>query len=319
MNEPMNIRLGISTCLLGEKVRYDGGHKLDKYLRDVLGQYVEYVPVCPEAECGLGIPREAMRLVGTEASYKLITIKTQQDITDKMMAFTHAKVDQLAQEGLAGYIFKSKSPSSGMERVKIYHPTGGIVARTGVGIFAKVFMERFPLIPCEDEGRLNDPGLRENFIEHVFSFARWNAYIKEDNSMKGLVTFHQRHKYLLMSHNPLKTKQLGNIVANTEQLSLDRLQQNYITLFSEVMNQKPSVKKHVNVLMHIMGYFKDVLTSQEKEELLDIIHQYKNQLIPLIAPIVLLQHYITKYEQSYLLDQYYIQPHPRELMLRNHA
>jgi uncharacterized protein YbbK (DUF523 family) len=179
------IRLGISSCLLGQNVRYDGGHKLDRYLTDTLGQYVEYVPVCPEVECGLGVPREAVRLVGDSESPRLVTVKTKQDLTERMMTWAGKRVKELEKEGLCGFVFKSGSPSSGMERVKIYNERG-MAEKKGRGMFARAFMDHFPLIPVEEEGRLHDPRLRENFIESIFALMRWRELVQGKNTWELL-------------------------------------------------------------------------------------------------------------------------------------
>ena len=170
------IKLGISTCLLGETVRYDGRHKLDRFLMNTLGQYVEYVPVCPEVECGLGVPRESMHLEGDPDSPRLVTTRTKQDMTDRMVQWARKRVVELEKEDLCGFIFKSNSPSSGMERVRVYNEKG-MPVKKGIGIFAGIFMDRFPLLPAEEEGRLHDPELRENFIERIFTLKQWREVL----------------------------------------------------------------------------------------------------------------------------------------------
>lgn len=312
------IILGISSCLLGNKVRYDGGHKHDRYLTDILGQFVEWVPVCPEFECGLTIPREAMRLVGDPEKPRLITIKTKIDYTDKMHFWAVNKLNQLIDKNLCGYVFKSKSPSSGMQGIKVYNDKG-VPSKKGVGLFAKAFMTKFPLLPVEDEGRLHDPMLKENFIERVFIFHRWQQCVISNPTPKSLLDFHTQHKLLIMSHGPKLLTQLGQLVGNTKKGNFQTLLNNYITLLMEGLKLKATVKKNVNVLHHIMGYFKKHLTNDEKVELLEIITQYHQQLIPHIVPVTLLNHYVRKYEEPYLARQYYLNPHPKELMLRNHV
>ena len=312
------IKIGISSCLLGNPVRYDGGHKLDRFLRDTLGQFVEYVPVCPEFECGLGVPREAMRLEGDFASPRLITRVTRRDLTRTMMDWAKKRLDGLAEEKLCGFIFKSDSPSSGMERVKVYDPKG-MPAKTGVGVFARAFMERFPLLPVEDEGRLHDPELRENFIERIFTLKRWREALAGDARRSALVDFHTRHKLLLLSHSPKHYSILGKLVASQKEMPLRELTALYEKLLMEALKLKTTPKKNVNVLQHMMGYFKKELASGEKQELLDVIGQYQKGYLPLIVPMTLLHHYVRKYEQAYLAGQVYLSPHPLELQLRNHA
>ncbi len=311
------LKLGISTCLLGENVRYDGQHKLDKYLRDVLGQFVEWTPVCPEVECGLSIPREAMHLTGNVDSPRLVTIKSGIDYTQQMLDWAKPKLALLEKEQLCGYIFKSKSPSSGMRDIKIYSDKGMVVNK-GVGLWAKAFMQHFPLLPVEDEGRLNDAGLRENFIERIFVMHRWRQ-LEKDKTVGGLVNFHTEHKLLLMAHSPAKLRELGNIVSNSENLDIDELFHRYFRLLMPTLQLLATPSKQVNVLQHIMGYYKKQLTADEKQELLDVLNSYHNGQIPLVVPMVLLQHYTRKYKDSYLNKQIYLNPHPKELMLRNHV
>jgi uncharacterized protein YbgA (DUF1722 family)/uncharacterized protein YbbK (DUF523 family) len=311
------IKIGISRCLLGDKVRYDGGHKHDRYITDTLGQYFEWVPVCPEVEYGLPIPREAMRLVGNPDSPRLLTIRTGVDHTDGMQKWAGERIARLEKEGLCGFIFKSRSPSSGMQGVKVYTESG-MPSQKGVGIFAGAFMKHFSLLPAEDDGRLNDPKLRENFIERVFVFQRWQEFIKKGGFSKDLVNFHTEHKLLMLAHIPKHVTILGRYIAGSKGYA-GKLNDVYIETMSEDLRLLPTTKKHTNVLHHIMGYFKKQLSTDEKQELLDIIESYHKGLIPLIAPITLLNHYVRKYNEPYLKRQYYLNPHPLELMLRNHV
>jgi uncharacterized protein YbbK (DUF523 family)/uncharacterized protein YbgA (DUF1722 family) len=267
------IRLGISSCLLGEKVRYDGGHKLDHFLKETLGNYVEWVAVCPEVEYGLPVPRDAMRLEGDPTSPRLVTIRTKTDHTEGMLKWAVKKVRELDGMDLCGFVFKSRSPSSGMHGVKVYGPSG-VPVRSGVGIFARTFMDQFPLLPVEDEGRLQDPSLRENFIERIFVFHRWR------------------------------------------QLTLRRMSRGTLM---EGLRLAATTKKNTNVLLHIMEYFKKELSPGEKQELIEVIDHYHKNFLPLIVPVTLLNHYVRKYDESYLKRQWYLNPHPVELMLRNHA
>lgn len=312
------ILIGISSCLLGNPVRYDGGHKLDHFLRDTLGQYVDYVPVCPEVECGMGVPRESMRLTGKSEAPRLVTRKTLEDKTDMMVRWASKRVRELEAENLCGFIFKSDSPSSGMERVKVYDEKG-MPSKTGVGIFARIFMEHFPLLPVEDEGRLHDAGLRENFIERIFTLQRWRE-IRNVKTLRGaLVDFHTRHKLLLLSHSTKLYQTMGKLVAAQKSLGVQDLLRQYELLLMEALKLKTTPKKNVNVLQHMMGYFKEQLSADEKKELLDIINQYQKGLLPLIVPVTLINHYVRKYDQAYLREQIYLNPHPLELQLRNHV
>ena len=312
------LRIGISSCLLGEAVRYDGGHKLDRFVRDTLGQYVEYVPVCPEAECGFGIPRESMHLEGEPQAPRLVTSRTQRDVTDVMLAWAHKRVAELERENLCGFIFKSNSPSSGMERVKILG-RGGMPRKIGIGVFAGVFMRHFPLIPVEEEGRLHDPVLRENFIERIFVLKRWREMMEQGAKMGSLVDFHTRHKLLIMAHSPKHYTSLGRLVADGKALLEEELFREYQSLLMDALKLSATVKKNVNVLQHLMGYFKRQLTADEKQEVLEVIEHYHQGHFPLIVPITLINHYVRKYEQPYLKLQYYLNPHPLELQLRNHV
>jgi uncharacterized protein YbgA (DUF1722 family)/uncharacterized protein YbbK (DUF523 family) len=312
------IKLGISSCLLGNPVRYDGGHKLDRFLRDTLGQYVDYVPVCPEAECGMGIPREAMRLEGNKDAPRLVTRGTKHDKTDMLVRWAKKRVADLAAENLCGFIFKSDSPSSGMERVKVYDDRG-MPAKTGVGIFARIFMERFPLLPVEEEGRLHDTDLRENFIERIFTLKRWRDTRNMKTNRGALVDFHTRHKLLLLSHSTKLYQEMGKLVASQKSQDVQNLLLQYETLLIEALKLKATPKKNVNVLQHMMGYFKKQLSAAEKTELLGIINNYQKGFLPLIVPVTLISHYVRKYDQPYLREQIYLNPHPLELQLRNHV
>jgi uncharacterized protein YbgA (DUF1722 family)/uncharacterized protein YbbK (DUF523 family) len=312
------IKLGISSCLLGENVRYDGGHKLDHFITETLGKYVDFVPVCPEVECGLGIPREAMHLAASPEGPRLVTIRTQIDYTERMLAWTRKRLVELERENLCGFIFKSGSPSSGMERVKIYSGKGE-PAKTGVGLFAREFMQHFPLLPVEDEGRLHDPGLRENFLERLFTMKRWRETVALGARRGHLVDFHTRHKLLIMAHSPKHYGLLGKLVAQVKEMPLSEVYGQYQTLLMEALRLKSTISKNVNVLLHVMGYFKKNLSPDEKEELLEIINNYRQVYIPLIVPITLLNHFVRKYDQAYLKNQFYLNPHPLELKLRNHV
>jgi len=309
------IRLGISSCLLGERVRYDGGHKLDVFLRDTLGKFVEFVPVCPEFEAGLGVPREAMHLLRTGDTLRLVGIRTGSDFTERLTRWANRRASELEKEGLSGFVFKSGSPSSGMERVKIY-TEAGTFSKSGSGIFARIFMDRFPLLPVEDEGRLHDPELRENFIERIFVYQRWRDRSK---GASGLVDFHTRHKLLILSHSESIYRELGRLVARAGTIPLEDLVGQYEKGLMEALRLKTTPRKNSNVLEHMLGYFKTDLSSLEKQELLDIISSYRRGIIPLIVPVTLMAHYVRKYDKEYLKDQVYLNPHPLELQLRNHA
>jgi uncharacterized protein YbgA (DUF1722 family)/uncharacterized protein YbbK (DUF523 family) len=310
--------VGISACLLGQEVRFDGGHKRDRYITDTLGKFFEWVPVCPEVEMGLGIPRETLRLVGESEEPRLVFFKTGGDITDGMKAWAKARLDALAKLDLLGYILKSDSPSCGMERVRIYRATG-IPSKDGVGIFARALMDRFPLLPVEEEGRLHDLPLRENFIERIFCYRRWRDLIASGLTRGKLVAFHTIHKLLMLAHSPKHYTELGRLVANAKGLPLKELETRYGELFMVGLKVKATAKKHTNVMHHILGYFKRDLDAKDKAELLTVIADYYQGLVPLVVPLTLFNHHLARTPVPYIQDQVYLNPHPKELMLRNHV
>ncbi|MBS0170603.1 MAG: DUF523 and DUF1722 domain-containing protein [Nitrospira sp.] len=312
------LRLGISRCLLGEQVRFDGGHKRDLFLIDVLGRYVEWVPVCPEVEAGLGTPREAMRLVGNPQQPRLVGIQSGQDHTGALGAMTDRRLADLATGDLSGFVFKKDSPSCGVERVRTYNDHG-MPNRKGVGLFARAFIGRFPLIPVEEEGRLSDPLLRENFIERVFCYRRWQDLIHGGVTRQAVVRFHTIHKYLLLAHSAPHYRELGRLVAQVHEYRPKDLALRYGELFMQALAVRATVRKHVNVLHHILGHFTDRLDAQEKSELLGVIADYHQGLTPLIVPLTLIKHYVQVFDVEYIRDQVYLNPHPKELMLRNHV
>jgi len=311
-------RIGISSCLLGNEVRWNAGHKHDKYLTRTLGKYVEYVPVCPEVEAGFGVPRESFRLVGDPDNPRLVTFKSKTDHTDRMLAWARKRVRELENEDLCGFIFKSDSPSSGMIRVKVYNEKG-MAHKVGIGMFARAFMDHFPLTPVEDDGRLNDPVIRENFILQIFTMKRWRDNLARKRGMGNLVDFHTRHKLLIMSHSQKHYRQMGKLVADGKQMPIRDLYEQYQLLLMEALKLKTTIRKNINVLQHMMGYFKKQLSADEKQELLEVFDHYRKELVPLIVPITLFNHYVRKYDQPYLNQQIYLNPHPVELKLRTHV
>lgn len=315
------IRLGVSRCLLGDNVRYDGGHQLDRFITGTLGRFVDFVPVCPEVECGMPAPREALRLVGDPAAPRLVGRESGRDRTAQMGQWAAIRLEALAREGLCGFIFKSGSPSSGMERVKVYPAAGDSqpISHKGVGLFARMFMERFPLTPVEDDGRLHDMGLRENFIERVFTVWRWRDMLEAGRSLGGLVDFHTRHKLLLLAHSPETYRRMGRLVAEGKVRAEEELFSLYQELLMQALGLLATASKHANALTHCLGYFKKRLGADEKQEMLEVIAAYRQGQVPLIAPATLLNHYVRKYGEPYLAGQVYLNPHPAELGLRNHA
>ncbi len=312
------IRVGISACLLGQEVRYDGGHKRDRYITDTLGKFFEWVPVCPEVEMGLGTPRETLRLMGEPEDPRLVFFKTGGDLTDGMQAWTDSRLEALAEARLSGYILKSDSPSCGMERVRVYRASG-IPSKDGVGVFARALLDRFPLLPVEEEGRLHDLPLRENFVERIFCYRRWRDLVTGGLTRGKLVAFHTAHKLLLLAHSPKHYTELGRLVADAKGLSPRGLETRYGELFMAGLTVKATAKKHTNVMHHILGYLKRNLDPADKTELLTVIGDYHRGLVPLVVPLTLLQHHLARRNVPYLRDQIYLNPHPKELMLRNHV
>lgn len=312
------LKIGVSSCLLGNPVRYDGGHKHNRYITDILGNYFEFVPVCPEVECGLPIPRETMRLVGDPDRPRLLTSRGGRDLTEKMLHYCSTRIESLKKENLCGFIFKKDSPSSGLYRVKIYGNSGQS-QKKGRGLFASAVVEHFPHLPVEEEGRLNDASLRENFIEKIYCYQRLHSFMHSNPDYKKLVVFHTRHKLQLMAHSPKHQSMLGKIVAAGKVTSPEELFNTYQDHFMEALSLKATRKKNSNVLQHIMGHFKKHINSDEKSELLEITDNYARAIVPLVVPLTLVNHYIRKYKIDYLQNQTYLEPHPAELMLRNHV
>jgi uncharacterized protein YbgA (DUF1722 family)/uncharacterized protein YbbK (DUF523 family) len=312
------IRVGISACLLGDKVRFDGGHKRDAFLTETFGRFIEFVPICPEVECGLGTPRESMRLVRIEHGVRLLTVKSGIDLTDRMERFARSRVAALAAEDLSGFVFKKDSPSCGLERVKVYDGHG-TPARGGRGLFAAVLVDAFPHLPVEEEGRLADPRLRDNFVERVFAYRRLRSLFAARWTVGDVVRFHTAHKLLLLAHVPEAYRQLGRLVASASGLPRRNLERGYIDGFMRALAQLATARRHTNVLEHMAGYFKDRLDAASKRELADTIMDYRRGLVPLVVPLTLVRHYVRRFEVAYLAGQTYLQPHPKELMLRNHV
>jgi uncharacterized protein YbgA (DUF1722 family)/uncharacterized protein YbbK (DUF523 family) len=312
------IRIGISACLLGEKVRFDGGHKQDPFLTGTFGRFVEWVPVCPEVEAGLGTPRESMRLVRTQDGVRLLTVKTARDLTATLDDYAKRRVEDLVAEELCGYVLKKDSPSCGLERVKVYG-SHSVPTKSGRGRFAAALLERFPELPLEEEGRLSDPRLRENFVERVFAYWRLREVFRGRWSVGDLVRFHTAHKLILMAHSPEAYRQLGRLVARARAVPHDELEGRYTRTFMAALTVIATRRKHTNVLQHMAGYFKDHLDRDSKTELVAAIEEYRCELVPLIVPITLLRHYVRAHGVAYLAGQMYLEPHPKELMLRNHV
>jgi uncharacterized protein YbgA (DUF1722 family)/uncharacterized protein YbbK (DUF523 family) len=312
------IRVGVSACLLGRHVRWDGGHKKDAFLVDTLGAHVEWVPVCPEVEVGLPVPRDTLRLVRRGHETRLEMPRAGSDHTDAMRAYARRTVEALAEKDLCGFILKKDSPTCGLLRVKVYGGKGS-PSRDGRGLFAEELVRRLPDLPVEEEGRLNDTRLRENFVERIFAYRRLKSLFARRWTTGDLVAFHAAHKLLLMAHSPAAYARLGRMVAGAKAVSRERLRREYEHEFMAALAHPATPGRHANVLQHIMGYVTRSLDRPQRAELDDLVNDYRRGLVPLLAPVTLLRHHAKRLGVSYLLGQVYFSPHPRELMLRNHA
>jgi uncharacterized protein YbgA (DUF1722 family)/uncharacterized protein YbbK (DUF523 family) len=299
-------------------VRFDGGHKRDAFLVGTFGRYVEWVPVCPEVEAGFGTPRESMRLVRARGDVRLVTTRTAVDHTERMRGYVAKRVPALAHAGLSGYVLKRNSPSCGMERVKIYGARGGAVA-TGRGVFAVALLAAYPHLPVEEEDRLNDPRLRENFVERVFAYHRLRSFFEGRWTIRGLVRFHTVHKLQLMLHAPVVCTNLGRLVAGAKRVARVALRSRYEAGFMDALGVLATPRRHVNVLQHMLGYFSERLDGAARGEIVDLIDDYGRGLVPLIVPLTLIRHYVRQGNIEYLRAQTYLELHPKELMLRNHV
>lgn len=315
------IQVGVSSCLVGHEVRYDGGHKQDKYLVKTLGEYFDFVPFCPEVGAGLGIPRPTIRLVRStaKAAIRAVEVKNaDQDHTKALHDYSESILGKL--QPLSGYVLKRASPSCGMERVKVYvDDRPNLPPDTdGTGIFVQAVKQRYPSLPLEEEGRLCDPVLRENFIERVFVYHRWQQLVQAGVTPASLVAFHADHKYSLMAHSQEGLRELGQMVASAgEHADFEALCQQYLLRLMEIMTLRVSRGRHANVLQHFMGYVSDVIESDDRAELVEIISRYQQGYVPLVVPLTLLNHHFRRHPHPYIERQYYLNPHPVELMLRN--
>jgi len=313
------LRLGISSCLLGRKVRYDGQHKRDPFLVDVLGPFVEWVPVCPELELGLGVPREPIRLVGDPAAPRLVAERSGADHTAAMRRFAARRVAELEPLALDGFVTKQDSPSCGMERVRVHPERKGPSRRDGVGMFARALMQRMPLLPVEEEGRLHDPVLRESFVERVFGYARWKAARAAGMRRGDLVAFHTAQELAILAHSPGAYRRLGDLVASAGKSGLAPLLDAYGRGFMEALRVPATRRRHASVLRHVAGQLREVLPAPERKELESLVRDYARGLVPLIVPQTLVRHHVHKHGVADLAGQTYLDPDPKELMLRNHA
>ena len=312
------VRIGISSCLLGQNVRWDGGHKRDAYLVGTLGPFVEWVAVCPEVEMGLGVPRDTLRLERRDGGLRLIMTATGTDHTDAMRAWASRRLRAIEKADLSGYVLKKGSPSCGMERVRVYSASG-TPAKTGRGTFAEALIESFPLLPVEEEGRLADLRLRESFVERVFAYRRLRDFFAARWTVGGLVAFHTAHKLQLMAHAPVGYARLGRLVARAKGAARAEVEAEYALDFMRTLAVSATARRHTNVLQHMLGYVTRELPPAERQELVAIIEDYRQGLVPLIVPITLLRHHVSRLGVAYLQGQTYLEPHPKELMLRNHV
>jgi uncharacterized protein YbgA (DUF1722 family)/uncharacterized protein YbbK (DUF523 family) len=312
------IRVGVSSCLLGETVRYDGGHKRDAFVSEVLAKFVEWVPVCPELESGLGVPRPPMRLVRSGDEVRLVEIKSGADHTRAVARWASARLRSLRALALCGYVLKKDSPSCGMERVKVYG-RAGMPERNGAGIYARALREAFPNLPVEEEGRLRDPELRENFIERVFAYARLRALFRGSSSPARIIAFHTAHKLQLMAHSPASYRELGRRVAGVARAPHREFRERYANDFMAALARIATRGRNANVLQHCAGHLKRALSPESRAELAAVIDDYRRGLVPLVVPVTLLRHHTRQHEIAYLAGQTYLDPHPKELMLRNHC
>jgi len=312
------IRLGVSSCLLGESVRYDAGHKRDRFVTDVLGEFVEWVPVCPELESGMGVPRPALRLVRDGDDVRMVEIRSGRDHTQRMQRFSAKRVRALRGLELCGYVLKKDSPSCGLTRVKVYGEKG-MPRRDGQGLFAEALTRAVPHLPVEDEGRLNDPPLRENFIERVFAYRRLRDLFRGRWTRGRVVAFHTAHKLQIMAHSPEAYRELGRLVASVGDLPRAELRSRYSGGFMEALERMASRGRNANVLHHCAGYLKRALASPSRGELAELIDDYRRGLVPLVVPVTLIRHHARRHDADYLNGQTYLEPHPKELMLRNHV
>lgn len=309
------IPVGISGCLLGEEVRFNGGHKLHSYIEKTLGEYFDFRSFCPEVDIGLGIPRRPIRLIQRDGEVVCVDIENY-DLDYTRQLRDSADAQKSWQAGLCGFILKKDSPSCGMERVKVY--TGAQPLKDGVGIFAARLMENFPELPVEEEGRLGDAVLRENFIQRVYIMYRWRQLQREGLSVASLTEFHARHKLILMSHCQKTYRELGPLLASARKTTVDEIAQQYIRTLMPALKKRASRGDHVNVLQHVQGYLKDQLDADDKAELIESYERYRKGQLPLIVPITLLNHHFRRHPNAYISQSWYMHPYPSEMSLQNH-
>jgi uncharacterized protein YbgA (DUF1722 family)/uncharacterized protein YbbK (DUF523 family) len=310
-----SIKVGISSCVLGERVRFDSGHKISNFVTKELDGYFSFVPVCPEVGVGMSVPRPTIRLVSNEERIALVETKNpDNDHTDNMLTYSENKVDELQSEQLCGYIVCAKSPTCGMERVKVYSKNNA--AKEGIGLYTRTLMEKMPWLPVEEDGRLNDPVLKENFITRIYCLNDFYESMGGEPTRGKIIAFHSRYKLTLMAHHPESYRSLGRLVADVASYEIDDFFNEYRLGLMKALQNRASRKNNTNVLMHLQGYFKRSLTGKEREELATVISDYRTGLLPLLAPLTLIKHYLNTYPDEYLQQQKYLEPYPQEMRLR---
>ncbi len=318
VNRNSEIRIGVSACLLGDRVRFDGGHKRNDFITGILGEFVSYVAVCPEVDIGLGTPRETIHLVREIGGIRLKGTESGDDHTEAMCRYAERKVRELGKLDVSGYILKKDSPSCGMERVRVYGRSGA-PTKSGRGLFAETLMARLPFLPVEEEGHLQDARLRENFIERVFAYRRLRDFFAASWRRGDLVRFHTAEKFLLLAHDATAYEKLGRLVAGSKGTTRAELERHYVEAYMTALAKIATTRRHTNVLQHMVGYFKNLITAEDRKELAGVIEDYRRGLIPLVVPLTLVRHYVRLHRLAYLQGQVYLDPHPKELMLRNHV
>lgn len=308
------IPVGISACVLGESVRFDGGHKRLPFATDHLKPYVRFYPVCPEMAIGMPSPRPAIRLIRGDEGLQLVGSSQDLNVTEAMLAFSREKVASLSQ--LCGYIVCAKSPTCGMERVKVYDAAGKGAEKVGVGLYTQELMRQMPWLPVEEDGRLNDPVLRENFVTRIFALHDFYRQCEAGMTRGKLVAFHSRYKLLIMAHSQADYRALGRHVADLDAMPFDELLIAYRDHLMQALSKRPTRKNHSNVLQHIQGYFSRRLSSRQRKELSHLIDRYRRGTQPLLAPLTLLRHYLEEHPDPYLTQQVYFEPYPEALLLR---
>jgi uncharacterized protein YbgA (DUF1722 family)/uncharacterized protein YbbK (DUF523 family) len=309
-------KIAISACLMGAEVRFNGGHKESRLCSRTLTEYFDFVPVCPEVAIGLGIPRQPIRLVGdAERPEAIGTVHPELNVTRPLADYARKMAAEL--DDVCGYIFMQKSPSCGLDRVKVYHANGAPVDGGGRGIYAQAFCALHPDLPVEEDGRLNDPVLRENFLTRVFAYSAWQQLLQAGLTRRGLTEFHSRYKYLLMAHNPVQYKTLGNLLGNMGRIDPKELGPRYFSELMAALKKCATRRTHTNVLQHISGYLKQAISAEDKQEVQHVIGQYRHGIVPLVVPLTLLKHHFRQHPDPYIAQQVYLQPHPENLSLRN--